>query len=291
MTIEFPCTQCQRTLSVPDDVAGKKAKCPSCSAVLDVPQPNTDSPPPITDGSFAANPYSSPVATDMPSQSGFFPGGEIEHRIFDTTQCISDAWALFKQNAGILVGATVITMAVSMLISGVASVLQDPGNDAALVIAGAVVNLIGNIVNTFLTIGMIRLCLAVARGEPRDIGMLFSGGPYFWRYLGVSILFGIAMFVGLLLLLIPGIYVAITYWPSMFLVIDRNTRVFESLRVAGELAKGNRINSVVLGVFGLLINFAGLMMCFVGLFATIPIVYLMVVSAYLSMTGQRKLMQ
>ena len=287
MPIEFPCNQCQRTLSVPEDSAGKKAKCPNCSAVLEVPEVGASSAPPVTAGSFASNPYSSPVATEMPPQAVAFSDGEIEHCIFNPMQCISDAWRLFQQNVGILIGATVITMAASMSISAVSNILQGQGNEAALVIAGLVVSLIGNVVNTFLTIGMIRLSLAIARGEPREIGMLFGGGPHFWRYLGASIIFGIAMVIGFLLLIIPGVYVAIAYWPSMLLVIDRRMGVFESFEVAGRLSKGNRINSLVLGLLAFLISIAGFAMCFVGILATIPIVYLMGATAYLSMTGQR----
>lgn len=37
MPIEFPCPVCSRQLRTPDESAGKKAKCPQCGAVADVP--------------------------------------------------------------------------------------------------------------------------------------------------------------------------------------------------------------------------------------------------------------
>lgn len=37
MPIEFECTACQRRVKAPDSLAGKKARCPTCQAVLDVP--------------------------------------------------------------------------------------------------------------------------------------------------------------------------------------------------------------------------------------------------------------
>src|SRR6516165_595695 len=40
MTIRFACPGCQRTLSVPDQYAGRKSKCPGCSAALMVPAAN-----------------------------------------------------------------------------------------------------------------------------------------------------------------------------------------------------------------------------------------------------------
>ena len=37
MPIEFHCTACNQLLRVPDDTAGRKAKCPGCDAVLEIP--------------------------------------------------------------------------------------------------------------------------------------------------------------------------------------------------------------------------------------------------------------
>jgi phage FluMu protein Com len=46
MPIEFQCAQCSKVLRVPDGSAGKKAKCPSCAAIVEVPaataQPTDD---------------------------------------------------------------------------------------------------------------------------------------------------------------------------------------------------------------------------------------------------------
>ena len=42
MPIEFHCKSCGRLLRVPDGSGGKKAKCPSCSETLDVPQQKID---------------------------------------------------------------------------------------------------------------------------------------------------------------------------------------------------------------------------------------------------------
>jgi hypothetical protein len=40
MAIEFRCSQCSQLLRVPDDSAGKHARCPRCQALMPVPQPD-----------------------------------------------------------------------------------------------------------------------------------------------------------------------------------------------------------------------------------------------------------
>ena len=72
MPIEFSCGQCQRTLRVPDDSAGRGARCPQCGTISTVPSPapaaaefpQPVAPPPTqTD---QENPYSTPYSDAQP---------------------------------------------------------------------------------------------------------------------------------------------------------------------------------------------------------------------------------
>lgn len=58
MPIEFPCTACNKLLRVPDGSVGKKAKCPSCQTVLEIP---------ISSSSPPADPFAAPAGTTGPS--------------------------------------------------------------------------------------------------------------------------------------------------------------------------------------------------------------------------------
>jgi hypothetical protein len=46
MPIEFSCSACQTKVRTPDDSAGKMARCPKCSTVLQIPAASTVNPPP-----------------------------------------------------------------------------------------------------------------------------------------------------------------------------------------------------------------------------------------------------
>src|SRR5439155_1231981 len=39
MSIKFPCPHCKKALKVKDELAGRKAKCPSCQQILTIPKP------------------------------------------------------------------------------------------------------------------------------------------------------------------------------------------------------------------------------------------------------------
>jgi hypothetical protein len=70
MPITFSCT-CGKTLRVPDEHAGRRAKCPACSAVVNVPKPEPepvfevveDAPPPVGTAP-GAPPAAKPVEDD-----------------------------------------------------------------------------------------------------------------------------------------------------------------------------------------------------------------------------------
>lgn len=72
MPIEFSCSQCQRTLRVPDDSAGRGARCPQCGMISTVPSPAPAPPefpqpiaPPPTQTDHE-NPYSTPYSDAQP---------------------------------------------------------------------------------------------------------------------------------------------------------------------------------------------------------------------------------
>jgi LSD1 subclass zinc finger protein len=63
MPIDIACPQCKKMLRLPDDAAGKKARCPSCQAIADVPIAAVEIVPEAPFGAHATeeNAYRSPA--------------------------------------------------------------------------------------------------------------------------------------------------------------------------------------------------------------------------------------
>lgn len=72
MSIEMGCTGCGQTLRVADEHAGKKARCPACGTIVQVPASGEPAPPEPAAGSpFSGPPQSASVANpfaDRPEQ-------------------------------------------------------------------------------------------------------------------------------------------------------------------------------------------------------------------------------
>jgi hypothetical protein len=64
-------------------------------------------------------------------------------------------------------------------------------------------------VQTWFGLGLVKVYLKAARDQEPSVGDLFSVGPFFLAGLVASLLAGLAQFAGFLLLIIPGIIIAL----------------------------------------------------------------------------------
>ncbi len=62
--------------------------------------------------------------------------------------------------------------------------------------------------------------------------------PYFWRYIGLSLLMSIIMMVGFLLLIIPGIILSVWFAFATFVLVLENGAIVESLKKSREYTRG-----------------------------------------------------
>src|SRR5690348_16846712 len=156
---------------------------------------------------------------------------------------LGEAWQMYKAHAWHLLAiAFVIYLAAAVI----AALFALGGTTV-----GAVLGSLVGIVAAFL----LQATLVKAVQDVRDGRVDMSLGetvraatPYLWAVAGASILAGIAITIGLILLIVPGLYL-ITIWAVIVpcIVIER-TRVFSSFGRSHGLVKGNGWN-----VFGILV--------------------------------------
>ncbi len=311
MAIEFRCEQCGKLLRTGDETAGKRAKCPTCGTIANIPaattEPASPGPPPEAGSPFGGgapipppdqpaasgdeNPYASPgdfdpAAPRQPASQG------LEHTILDFGDVFAHQWAIFKIQwpmclAGWLVVA-VINFFVSNILNygglflGVALGGEDLGG-----VFSMLGSLFGMLFNVWIFIGQTIFFLKLARGQEASIGDIFTGGPYYMTMLGAGILASIMYFFGLLLLIVPGIIIGLMLSQFYFLIIDRNAGVMDSLGRSRELMVGNKLTLfsiyMVSGLLGILLIICT---CGVGALAVGPYLSLLPAVIYLRMTGQ-----
>jgi hypothetical protein len=140
--------------------------------------------------------------------------------------------------------------------------------------------ILSQVLSTFLSLGATRIGLNLVSGKEVNAGMLFGEGRKLLRAIGASILFGLAVAVGLLLLIVPGIYIALRYGQFLAAIVDRDLGIFESFNYSSSLTTNNRLLLLGMWILCVLIILAGFIACGVGLIFAIPVVWLTSMVAY-----------
>ncbi len=294
MPIEFRCSGCDKLLRVPDEFAGRQAQCPQCETVLPVPSEN-DEPTAAPDPAPAApaspvvpesgNPFQSPLADSAtkPAASTILPT-EV-----NVSTILSQTWAIFKNNWGLTIGGFFVSWLLSNFVSyGVgfsAAILGEQiGEAGTLLVFLAQLFAIG--FGIFITLGQTQLFLNLAKGQPANLNDLFSCGRFLGIYIGASVIFGLGIAGGLILLIIPGIILALMWLFYTYTVIDAGGGITSSLTQSAEITKGNKRTLALLMACLAGIQFLGLLACGVGLLVSAPYAWLAMAVAYTMMSGQ-----
>jgi uncharacterized membrane protein len=173
----------------------------------------------------------------------------------------------------------------SPLINGFTS-----GIDAALTGSAQEPSIIGTVINlalgTLLSMGATAFYLA-AHDNPAtaDLSLLWHPRP-FWKYLGASILLALAVAIGFVLLIVPGIILGLMFMFTTFVVIERELGPIDAMSESHRLTRGHKSRLFGFVLLLLLINVLGVLALVVGLLVSIPVSTLAFVHAYRVLGGK-----
>lgn len=247
------------------------------------------------------NPYAAPQTTWQAPEAMVAAGSasEIEPGSdpLDASACISRAWELVKLHFGTIILTGLVYLGVTMIVEipfGIVEAvfstkgdlrniesLQSVSMQTRTPIGLTVTHqLVSQVLSLFLSLGATRIGLNLVSGKTATVGMIFGEGSKLLRAIGATILFGLMVFIGLILLIVPGIYLALRYGQYLHAIVDRDLGIMESFDYSSRLTTGNRGNLLLLGLLMFVVSIAGLLACGVGLIVAFPITWLASFIAY-----------
>jgi len=288
MAIEFDCTGCGKRLRVQDQDAGKKAECPECHTIGEIPAAPTGSRQPVEPAVEVPRPAhgridpSDPYPTAEETIDRTLDALGIQPTRIELDDVLLKTWELFKQNLGMVLGTVWLVVVANTIMSELVGQLIESGNPMA-----PPVQLASLALATFLHIGLTIVLLRIARSQGAAATHLIAGGHYFWRVAGASICFLAIVVLGLAALIIPGIILGLMFGQYGYLIVEKDVGVADSLRISRAITSGNKLTLAALScVVGVLFFLVGGVTCGLGLIVVIPYVVLVPIVAYLRMTGQ-----
>lgn len=191
---------------------------------------------------------------------------------FSIREALSNSWAIFKTHWHFFVGTSAVAVVLN-LVGGSENVTWW-------------LSLILAIISFIWSIVMVKISLAAADGKTELLSFSYVKEmlPPWRQTLGmlcVGILSGLLVLAGLILLIIPGIYIAFRLSLATISYIDRGEGVRKALRHSWEITKGPVFwTAVLISLTALVLYVIGFILFGIGILVTYPIALILMAKFY-----------
>jgi len=177
-------------------------------------------------------------------------------------------WGLFTQYPGGFVGFCLLYLVIQAALNGI-----------------PYVGVVAAAVSTPLLMGNFIVSAKLLHGQAPEFRDFFTGFNYFLPLLLLSLVACLAIIIGTLLLIIPGIYLAVAYLFASYLVVDRRMDFWPAMELSRHTVHPRWFGYFAFTLLLALLNLAGALLLGVGLLVTIPLYFCIVTAAYADIFG------
>jgi membrane-anchored glycerophosphoryl diester phosphodiesterase (GDPDase) len=193
----------------------------------------------------------------------------------------------------LLIGIIYIAITVAISIPQYVGQFSMMDNEVAFGVFSAVWSVISIAFGIFiggpLGYGQYYAYLKAAKGQEVQVGDMFAGFRNYGSAVGANLLVGLIVGVGVIFLIVPGIYFACKLAFVPYLVVDRKLRVGEAFRESWRMASQGRAWKVfLLGLLAIPIVIAGLIVIGVGVIISIMWISAALASLYHAIEVSRR---
>jgi uncharacterized protein DUF4339 len=189
----------------------------------------------------------------------------------DVASCITRGWALVRDNPGLTIGGTLLVVLVSVGLGMI-----------------PIVGFVAFFINPVLFGGLMYTFTRRIRGDVPSVGDVFCGFSLAFLQLGLAgLVSALLICIGLLLCVLPGIYLAVAYTFALPLVLDKKYDFWTAMEVSRRISHTQWWTLFGLLIVIFLINVIGILACFVGWIVAAPISIAAIMYAYEDVFGQR----
>ncbi|MEE3718466.1 hypothetical protein V2H45_17130 [Tumidithrix elongata RA019] len=146
-----------------------------------------------------------------------------------------------------------------------------------------------SLISAPLAAGYTFVVLAILRGRSFEFNDFFKGltNKYFLQLFLISLVGGLLIFVGMICLLIPGIYLAVSYTFAIQFAVDWDLEFWQALETSRAFVTKQWLQVFILTLALGALNFVGLLCLGIGIFVTAPLSICIVISAYDDLAGNK----
>lgn len=209
----------------------------------------------------------------------------------DLGKCMTDGWEVFKRHWALGLAAFVIYFFLSIILQipiQVVSVFlpwlvpHDLAHYVPFLALGlALVYTLLILPITFpLIAGFMYFFLGAARNQPNLSDLFLGFRKRLLSLMALSYVMCLIVWTGLLLLILPGIYLGVCYFYAIVLVLDRNLGFWEAMELSRKTIHAQWWVVFALFLITGVIASLGILLCGFGILATIPLAYFILIEGY-----------
>ena len=188
---------------------------------------------------------------------------------FTVKEALTYGWNTFKANWQFLLIVFVILVVIGMVPGYLQSWAKENMPDVSFIFS-----ILSWLVQMVTSIGVIVICLKFVDGKKAEIADIYKHYPLLLNYFLGSLLYGLVVIAGLILLIVPGIIWGIKYQYTTYLIIDKGLGPIEAFKKSGKITQGYKMKLFYLGLAFMAITIAGMLAFGLGLILAWPIVAL-----------------
>lgn len=185
----------------------------------------------------------------------------MESKGFSAGAVIKESWELTKKHLGFFVPYLLVVFVLNLFS------YYHKDSPMAFLVYGAVA-----LIQLVLSLGLIKAYLRVSKGEAPSWSDGFIQLKNILTLAVVWILYSLLIFLGLFLLVVPGIYWGIKYGYALWSVIDRGSGIKEAFHHSALITEGIKWDLVSLWCLSFIITLIGALALGIGLLIAIPVI-------------------
>jgi uncharacterized membrane protein len=192
---------------------------------------------------------------------------------FDIGEAVAAGWRRFWPNVLPMAAFALVVWVFNLLFQ----VLQRDANTGVRFVLG----LVSFVVSQLIAIGWIKIALDITDGRPVRAEAVVDRFRLVLPYLIAALVYAVMVGIGIILLIVPGIILAIVFAFYGFHIVDTgDTNPVEALRRSADITRGHRWQLFLLGLLLLGINILGILLLLVGVLISSAISLLAVAHVY-----------
>jgi hypothetical protein len=199
----------------------------------------------------------------------------VESNPISFRAAINFAWHTFKKHYGLLTANLLTIFCAWVILEAVVIAGQQFG-----ILLWTLAHLAFLIFFAGMEVGLIKIGFALYNGEEPTYSDMFTHLTLGPTFLAGQLLYLLIVVVGLVLVLIPGIYLSIHYMWFGFCIVSGETNLVRSFQQSAILSAGSKIHLFAIFALLFIFNFLGACILGLGLLITIPLSVLTLTAVY-----------